>query len=249
MSQQLEQAATLMGQASHLVALTGAGISTPSGIPDFRSPNSGAWATADPMKVASIFAFKYNPQPFFDWIQPLTQLLLAARPNPAHLALAELERRGNLKAIITQNIDNLHGQAGSMRVYELHGHLREATCQNCHQLVSTANLLPKFARDGQIPRCQCGGILKPNIILFGEQLPLSEFRAAEAAMRLADVVLIVGSSLEVSPAAELPTLALANKAKIIIINYQSTHLDTHAEIVIRADVAEALPQIVERLYG
>jgi NAD-dependent deacetylase len=242
--QLLEQATTLVQQAKNIVALTGAGISTPSGIPDFRSPNSGVWDTTDPMTVASIFAFRQNPQYFYNWIRPLAHLLLEAQPNPAHYALAELERRGKLRAVITQNIDDLHGKAGSKTVYELHGHLRAVTCMQCCEVEDALAIVNKFVKDGQIPRHHCGGVLKPNVILFGEQLPVREFLAAEMALRVADLVLIAGSSLEVAPAADLPLLGLEQGAKIVIVNYQPTYLDSRADVVIRADVAEALPQLV-----
>lgn len=247
--QQLEQAATLIQQAKNIVALTGAGISTPSGIPDFRSPTSGVWDTTDPMTVASISAFRQNPQHFYNWIRPLAQLLLEAQPNPAHYALVDLERMGKLRAVITQNIDDLHGKAGSKTVYELHGHLREVTCMQCYEVQEATEIVDKFIKDGDIPRHHCGGVLKPNVILFGEQLPFREVLAAELALRNADLVLIAGSSLEVAPASDLPLLALEQGAKVIVVNYQPTYLDSQADVVIRADVAEALPRIVTLAAG
>lgn len=241
---QIQAAAELIGQARHIVAMTGAGISTPSGIPDFRSPDSGLWDHVDPLAVASIHAFRQRPQAFYKWIHPLARIFLEAKPNPAHYALVELERQGKLKAVITQNIDNLHHRAGSKTVYELHGHLRQATCIQCYKMQDSTPVFEKFVNDGQIPRCQCGGILKPNAILFGEQLPIQEFVSAQLAIKEADLMFIIGSSLEVAPAADLPELALKNKAKIIIINKQSTYLDSSVDLVIRGDVAEILPRIV-----
>ncbi len=243
LTEQIKQAVNFIEQAHNVVALTGAGISTPSGIPDFRSPTSGLWDKVDPISVISIESFRRQPQRFYEWVRPLVKVMTTARPNPAHIALAELERRGKLKAIVTQNIDDLHQQAGSKVVYELHGHLREATCTRCYRLHEIAKLAPKFLADGQIPRCDCGGILKPNIIFFGEQLPYREFMAAQVAIKAADLMLVIGSSLEVAPAADLPFLALENQAKLIIINYQTTHLDRHADLVIRADVAKILPKL------
>ena len=245
LSQQIRQASNLISQARHIVAMTGAGISTRSGIPDFRSPDSGLWDTADPLAVASIFAFRQNPEAFYNWIHPLAGQLLNAQPNPAHYALAELERADKLQAVITQNFDGLHRKAGSKTVYELHGNLREATCIRCYQAQAASQIFEKFVQDGQIPHCDCGGILKPNVILFGEQLPMREFVAAQLAVKAADLMLLVGSSLEVAPASDLPTLALKNRARLIIINYQPTYLDRKADLVIRADVAEVLPQIIE----
>ncbi len=245
LAKHIQQAANLVGQVDQIVALTGAGISTPSGIPDFRSPKSGLWDEIDPMVVASIFAFRQNPQNFYNWIHPLSHLLLEAKPNPAHQALATLERIGKIKAIITQNIDDLHRKAGSKTVYELHGHLREVTCTRCYEILDSTDIFEKFTKDGQVPTHQCGGVLKPNAILFGEQLPVREYLSAEMAIKKADLVLVVGSSLEVAPASDLPEVALDNNAKLIIINFEATYLDERADIVIHADVAEVLPRIVE----
>ena len=244
-NQQIQRAAELISKTQAIVAMTGAGISTPSGIPDFRSPDSGLWEKADPMAVASIYAFRQNPQKFYDWIHPLSHLVLEAKPNAAHYALAELERQGKLKAIITQNIDDLHSKAGSQKVYELHGHLRELTCIQCHQVQDSAAIFQKFVNDGQVPHCHCGGILKPNVILFGEQLPTQEYVSAQLTIEDVDLMLIVGSSLEVAPASDLPELALRNGTKLIIIGLQPTYLDSKAELVIRGDVAEVLPLIVD----
>jgi NAD-dependent deacetylase len=241
----IEQAAALIKKARSIVALTGAGISTPSGIPDFRSPDSGLWERTDPLAVASIYAFRQNPQRFYEWVHPLAHLLLQAEPNPAHYALAALETAGKLQAIITQNIDDLHSKAGSQSIYELHGNLKEATCTRCLAVKPTAGIFEKFVEDGRVPTCHCGGVLKPNVILFGEQLPIREYLAAEMAIKKADLVLVAGSSLEVSPAADLPGLALDNGARLIIVNYQPTHLDAQADVVIHADVAAILPRLVE----
>lgn len=247
LNHQIQQAAALISEAHYMVAMTGAGISTPSGIPDFRSPYSGLWDQADPMAVASIFAFRQSPERFYRWIHPVSHLLLEAKPNPAHQALAALEEMGKLKAIITQNIDDLHSQAGSRVVYHLHGHLREVTCIECSQVLDAGGIFEKFVKDGQAPRHDCGGVLKPNVILFGEQLPVREFLAAELAVKTADLMLVVGSSLEVAPASDLPELALENGAKLIIINDQPTYLDERADLVIHADVAQVLPRLVEKV--
>ena len=244
LNQQIQQAAELIDQAQNVVAMTGAGASTPSGIPDFRSPNSGLWADVDPLEVASIHAFRQSPQQFYTWIHPLSSIFVEARPNPAHFALAQLEQSGKLKAIVTQNIDNLHRQAGSRQIYELHGNLREVTCIQCYRVQDAEPILRQFVKDKQVPKCDCGGVLKPNTILFGEQLPMQAFISAQLAIKAADLMFIVGSSLEVAPASDLPELALANGAGVIIINKQATHLDSHADLVIRGDVAEILPRIV-----
>ena len=241
----IERAAQLILHAWHTVALTGAGHSTPSGIPDFRSPGSGLWEKVNPMAVASIFVFRLQPQAFYDWIRPLVRLMLNAKPNPAHRALAEMEEMGLLQAVITQNIDGLHQRAGSRRVLELHGHMREATCIRCYKVVPARALINKFLADGQVPVCEdCGGVMKPNVILFGEQLPVRVLNEARREARLCDLMLVLGSRLEVAPAADLPMIAHQHGAKVIIVNYQETYLDPQAEVVIHADVAEVLPRIV-----
>jgi NAD-dependent deacetylase len=245
LDQQIQTATTLISQAKHIVAMTGAGISTPSGIPDFRSPQSGLWDHTDPLEVASIFAFRHSPQQFYNWVRPLSSLLLEAKPNPAHFALAALERKGKLKAIITQNIDDLHGKAGSKTVYELHGHMREVTCIECCQTQDSTEVIARFLDDGQVPRHSCGGVLKPNVILYRDQLPVEEFVLAQMAVQASDLMLVVGSSLEVAPASDLPELALENGARLIIINHQTTYLDQQADLVIQADVATILPHIVD----
>ena len=222
-AKKISQAARLIAQGKHVVALTGAGISTPSGIPDFRSAGSGLWERANPMAVASIWGFMEHPQEFYEWVKPLARKILNAEPNPAHWALAQLEARHKLCAIITQNIDNLHQRAGSKRVLEVHGHLREATCIRCYHIMPAKTLIEKFLRDGQVPRCsKCGSVMKPNVVLFGEMLPVSVINDAEDEARLCDVMLVAGSSLEVAPAAELPLIAKKNGAALIIVNHTST---------------------------
>jgi len=249
---QIEQAARLIVEAEYVVSVTGAGHSTPSGIPDFRSPESGLWTSSNPMEVASIFGFRQRPESFFEWVRPMVKTLLMAKPNPAHNALADLEAMGCMKAVITQNIDGLHQQAGSQRVLELHGHIREATCIRCYQTAPSDAFLSDFVESGQIPRCSsCGGIMKPNVILFGEQLPISALNAAWREVRACDLVLVAGSSLSVAPACELPMTAVMHGAKAIVVNYQPTDLDPMAHVVIHQDVAVVLPRIAAlcRQYG
>ncbi|ETW98193.1 SIR2 family NAD-dependent protein deacylase [Candidatus Entotheonella palauensis] len=241
----IQTATELVRQATHIVALTGAGISTPSGIPDFRSADSGLWEQADPMVVASLQAFLHDPHPFYAWFRPLLDTIMQARPNPAHQALARLESAGKLKAVVTQNIDDLHRKAGSRTVYELHGHLREMTCMRCQQVDLAAPVISAFMADGNVPRHHCGGFLKPNVIFFGELLPQQTYSASVTTLQHADVVVVVGSSMEVAPASELPLVALRRGAKLIIVNYDATPWDTRADVVIHADAAEVLPLIAE----
>lgn len=247
LDEKIRHAAQLIHQSRHVVAFTGAGHSTASGIPDFRSPDSGLWEKHNPMLVASIWAFRLNPKSFYEWVRPLTDTLLKAVPNAAHVALAELEEMSYLKAIITQNIDNLHQRAGSRRVLELHGHLREATCIRCYKVVPVDARLEQFIREGKIPRCTCGGVLKPNVILFGEQLPIRVLNRAMDEARRCDLIMVAGSSLEVTPAADIPFLAVESGARAIIVNLQPTSFDSKADVVIRGDVAEILPRFVETI--
>lgn len=243
----IQEVADLLRASRSAVAFTGAGISTPSGIPDFRDPESGLWSHADPLRVASIHSFRQQPQAFYDWVYPLAKRILTAQPNPAHLALAELETSGVLKCVITQNIDMLHTRAGSVNVHEIHGSLSEATCTHCFRAYSGEQVLARFLQDGQTPLCpRCGGVIKPNVILFGEQLPYRPIQAAREAARCADVMLVIGSSLEVAPARDLPQYAMRNRAHLIIINLTPTDFDRYAFAVFHADAAEVLPTITTR---
>jgi NAD-dependent deacetylase len=242
----ITRAAELLRGADCAVALTGAGHSTPSGIPDFRSPGSGLWNRVDPLMVATLSTFRLRPQAFYDWIRPLARVMLETQPNPAHHALAQLEAAGLLKSVITQNIDGLHQKAGSQQVHEVHGNMREATCMRCYQVVPSDSLISEFVESGEVPRCTCGGVMKPNIILFGEQLPLHVLTAARQDTTDCDLMLVIGSSLTVEPVADLPLMALGHGARLIIVNYQPTHLDERADVLIHADLAEVMPRVAEK---
>jgi NAD-dependent deacetylase len=245
MDKEIEQAARLLTQAKYAIALTGAGISTPSGIPDFRSFGSGLWEQVDPFEVATIHAFRQRPQAFYDWVRPLVKVVMDAEPNAAHLALAELGEQGIIKQVITQNIDGLHQRARSEAVIEVHGHLRQATCIRCYTSVPAEPLICDFVETRALPRCTaCNGVMKPDVILFGEQLPAHALIAAQQAARKSDVMIVAGSSLEVAPAGDLPLLAKQRGSKLIFVNLGPTHLDDSADVIIRADVVDALPRIV-----
>lgn len=241
--QGVREAARLLRQARHAVALTGAGISTPSGVPDFRSPTTGLWRHVDPLLVASIWAFRVSPRKFFDWMRPLARTLLEARPNPAHEALARLEEAGLLQAVITQNIDGLHQKAGSRTVLELHGHIRTATCTRCYRTYPSEAFLPAYLEAGEVPRCGCGGILKPDVILLGEDLPREAYQQAVHEARTCDLMLVAGTSLEVAPASDLPFLAQRRGVPVIVVNLDPTPLDPLATVVLHADVALVLPAL------
>lgn len=246
----IARAAALLREARYAVALTGAGSSTPSGIPDFRTPGIGLWERADPMEVASLYAFRQDPESFYRWLRPLAVALLMAEPNAGHRALAELEAEGWLRAIITQNIDDLHQRAGSREVLELHGHLRELTCIGCYRVVPVGELAVDFVSSGEVPRCEaCGGVLKPNVVLFGEQLPIQVVNAAMAHVRRADLMLVAGSSLEVMPASHLPLIVHEHAGRLIVVNLMPTYIDDVADVVIRGDVVDVLPRIARACGG
>lgn len=240
----IEHAAVLLREACYAVVLTGAGMSTPSGIPDFRTPELGLWESTDPMEVVSLYAFRRDPQKFYDWMRPMVKTILTADPNPGHRALTKLEESGFLKAIITQNIDDLHQRAGSHEVLELHGHIRKATCISCYRTQPTGELLKDFLGSGAIPHCPvCGGVMKPNVVLLGEQLPVTVINAAMGHIRQADLMLIAGSSLEVLPVSRLPLQVHERSGRLVMVNLTPTYVDELADVVIHADIADALPAL------
>ncbi len=245
---EFQQALALWREAKNTVVLTGAGSSTPSGIPDFRSAGSGLWTRYLPMEVASLTAFQRHPERFFEWLRPLADHMLRAEPNPAHYALAQAEAQGRIHVIITQNIDGLHQRAGSRNVLEVHGTLNTMTCIGCYQQYDSADFAPAYLESGVIPRCPaCGRILKPDAILFEEQLPAVTWTKARQACEHCDLMIVLGSSLVVMPVASLPLKALKNGADLIIINLTETYLDDQASAVLRGDVAEILPALTTEL--
>lgn len=247
----LEDAAGLFRKAKRIVILTGAGVSTPSGIPDFRSEGSGLWSRDEPMEVASLNTFRTAPEKFFHWFRPLAGHIFNAQPNPAHTCLSELEQTGMIITIVTQNIDGLHQKAGSKKVLELHGTLRTLSCTQCYKQFDSSPFLPPYVEDGIIPHCPaCNGVLKPDVVLFGEQLPHSAWNEAQKETRQADLMLVAGSSLEVLPVAGLPMQAIDRGAHLIVINNTPTYISSRADIVLTDDVAAALPEISNRvLHG
>ena len=244
----LDKAVTLIKNAQFTVALTGAGSSTPSGIPDFRSSGSGLWTRFSPMEVASLTAFRLDPERFFEWLRPLATNILAAKPNPAHFALAQMEEHKYLNTIITQNIDGLHQRAGSVNVLQIHGTLDTMTCIGCYQQVSANGYAASYIDNGRIPHCDaCGNYLKPDVVLFEEQLPARIWLKARRATQSCDLMIVAGTSLVVSPAAQLPERAKNNRARIIIINKSSTYMDEFADVVIHGDMADILPEITMKI--
>lgn len=240
--------ARLIAGSARVVALTGAGISVPSGIPDFRSPGSGLWAGVDPMEVAHVDRFRRDPGAFWGLYGPRFAMLADKRPNPAHAALAELEARGMVEAVITQNIDGLHQEAGSREVIEVHGSAASASCLVCDERHSRAGVLERLgsAPDG-IPRCDAGHPLKPDVVLFGDVLPAAAIGRAWELAGAADLMLCVGSSLEVHPVAQLPGLTLDAGGKLAIVTRSATPYDFRASIRLGGDVAAELSAVVAEL--
>jgi NAD-dependent deacetylase len=241
-------AADIIRSSQRGVVLTGAGVSTPSGIPDFRSPNSGLWEQYDPFEVASLSTFRYNPIRFYQWMRTLATGIQEASPNPAHYGLAKLEEAGYIQTVITQNIDRLHHRAGSKNVLEVHGSMGTLTSTRCYRTVSSQGYLEAYLLDGEIPYCpDCHNVLKPDLVLMGEQLPARTWLKAQEACKKCDLLIVAGSSLEVLPVAGLPMRALENGAHLILINHSTTYLDVRADVVLHEDVAEIIPLIVAEL--
>jgi NAD-dependent deacetylase len=247
----IQKASRLIKEADYCVALTGAGISTPSGIPDFRSPGSGIWTKYSPMEVASLSAFRYYPMRFYEWIRPFVKSLFLAEPNPAHIALARLEEGNHLRSVITQNIDALHQRAGSKKVIEVHGTYQTLTCLGCYrQLQATDEFLADFLDQEENPHCpHCGNLLKPDIILYEEQLPAQTWREAREEVLACDLLLVLGSTLTVTPVCDLPLTALGREAKVIILNRTNTHLDHLAAVYIQGEIEEILPIIADKVLN
>ena len=239
--------AELIRSCQPVVALTGAGISVPSGIPDFRTPLTGLWANVDPMEVAHISVWRRDPARFWDFYGQRFAALDGKQPNGAHLALAELERRGLLAGVITQNIDGLHAAAGT-RAVEVHGSIRTASCLSCGMRVSLAETRARIALDEDgVPRCDRGHPFKPDVVLFGELLPADAMERAQALADGAGLLLVVGSSLEVYPVAGLPADTLARGGRLAIVTRSATPYDREASVKLGGDVVEELSAVVASL--
>jgi NAD-dependent protein deacetylase/lipoamidase len=240
--------ASLIRDANRVVALTGAGISVPSGIPDFRTPETGLWENVDPMEVAHIDVFHRDPERFWSFYSARFHILAGKEPNRAHAALAELERRGHLEAVVTQNIDRLHARAGTQELIELHGTIEHSSCLRCGRRYPLAEVERRLADDRSgVPRCDCGAPLKPGVVLFGEMLPAAAISRAQSLAARADLLLCIGSSLEVHPAAALPQLTLERGGRLAIITTGPTPYDSVATVRLRGDVVEELEAVLELL--
>lgn len=232
--------ATLVQRSTRVYALTGAGCSTDSGIPDFRSPGTGLWEKVDPTKYSTAEVLYSDPVSFYKLGFARFKNLISARPNPGHYALAEMEKLGFLNGLITQNIDGLHVKAGSKRIWEVHGHLRTASCTGCGASYSFQDLLDKLAAKEIPPRCTCREMLRPDVVLFGDSMADSYFEAEQALRAGCDLMIAAGTSLSVYPVAGLPRLA----QKLAIINLQPTPFDREAAVVIRENTSLVLGDLL-----
>ena len=240
--------AELIRRRQPCVVLTGAGVSTESGIPDFRSP-TGLWAKFDPLEYGSIEAFRRDPHKVWSFYKPRISMLTEAEPNPAHHALAELEDLGFVDAIVTQNIDRLHERAGSTEVVEVHGSIRTCSCPLCGERYGLERVLELLA-EADAPACAaCGEILKPDVVFFGELLQPAQMERAFELARRARLLLVVGSALEVHPVAGLPQETLDAGGELAIVNLGPTRFDAQASLSLESSAGEVLSTVVARLRG
>jgi NAD-dependent deacetylase len=238
--------ASLIRERGPALVLTGAGMSTESGIPDFRSA-SGIWAEVDPFDVASIDAFRRDPLRVWRWYGPRIGGLLAAEPNAGHLALAALERAGHVRAVVTQNIDLLHARAGSADVIEVHGSIARFPCLACGGVETLDGVLAQL-ETREAPVCgSCGAIVKPGVVMFGELLPADAMERAEGLARESGLLLVVGSSLQVWPVAGLPETTVRAGGALAILNLEATPVDGRAEVVVRGPSAPVLDEVAPTL--
>lgn len=235
-STDVERLAELICQSRSTVVLTGAGISVPSGIPDFRTPETGLWANVDPMEVAHIDVFERDPARFWSYYRPRFQSLGDKRPNAAHEALVELERRGLIEGVITQNIDRLHSAAGSREVVEVHGSIATSACRRCGTSYGLDEMDALFDADGVAFCASCTGPVKPNVVLFGEMLPEVAMRRAQELAEAAELLICAGSSLAVYPVAGLPALTLEQGGKLAIVTKGPTPYDAEAALRLEGEI-------------
>jgi NAD-dependent deacetylase len=242
---QAERLAELLSSAERAVVLTGAGISVPSGIPDFRSPGTGLWADVDPMEVAHIDAWRRDPDRFWEFYGERFASLVDTRPNRAHEIVAELERRGLVRGVITQNIDRLHRMAGSERIVEVHGSIEWSRCMQCAGRVALERVIEMLAAGGGAPEClACIAPLKPDVVLFGEMLPEAAMFEAQTLAGEADLMVAIGSSLTVYPVAGLPGMTLATGGRLALVTEGETPYDGEAEVRLGGDVVAELEAVL-----
>ncbi len=243
-AEKIDRLSDLIKEHKRFYVLTGAGVSTASGVPDFRSPGTGLWEKIDPIATSSVEVLYNNPRLFYEAAFTRFAKISSAEPNQGHYMLARLEKLGYLRGLITQNIDGLHVQAGSKKVWEVHGHLRSGYCLGCKKKYPFEALVQQVELKRIPPVCQiCHSMLRPDVVLFGDPMPAFFFELNQEIQTDCDFMLVVGSSLVVYPVADLPRLA----KKLAIINNQPTDYDGRAEMVIREDISQVLNDLVEKL--
>jgi NAD-dependent deacetylase len=243
-----ERLAELLRSSERAVVLTGAGISVPSGIPDFRSPGKGLWEKVNPMEVAHIDVFRREPDRFWHFYGDRFASLKDVRPNRAHEVVAELEARGLVRGVITQNIDRLHARAGSRNVIEVHGSIEWCVCPECGGKVGIDRVMEHLSDHAGAPECEaCIAPLKPNVVLFGELLPEQAMADAYSLATEADLILCIGSSLEVYPVASLPGITRDGGGRVAIVTQGPTAYDRDADVKLQGDVVEELEAVLDAL--
>jgi len=238
----LEEAAKYIANSATTIALSGAGISVDSGIPDFRS-SGGLWERFDPMDYAHIQSFLQDPMRVWGMLAEMRDLVTNSKPNPGHIALAKLQELGRMQAIITQNIDNLHQKAGNNEVIEFHGNSQHLTCLVCGTKYDEKN-----QPENNPPTCTCGNILKPDIVFFGETIPPEAYQRSVIFAEMADVMLVVGTSAQVAPANMLPSITRNQNGIIIEVNLEKTHLSRdYGAIFLEGNTSEVLPELANKV--
>lgn len=243
--EKIEKLAELILNSNYIVALTGAGMSTESGIADFRSPGTGLWEKVDPYEFASIHSYVANTSKNLEFMLETGRQIFSARPNKGHKALTRLQKLGKLNGVLTQNIDRLHHKAKTKNIIEFHGNAYEAKCMTCGHVYEITFMVNQVMKGNYSPSCEkCRGMLKPNAIFFGEPLESTTLEAADAMITECNLLLVLGSSLVVYPVAFYPQKILSLGAKLAIINIQETDMDSVAQVVIHEKIGDVLPKVV-----
>jgi NAD-dependent deacetylase len=248
LEEKIEKVVELIHKSQNIVILTGAGMSTESGIADFRSPNTGLWEKVDPYEFGSINSYVANTSKNLKFMLEMGMNIFRAKPNKGHKAITKLQKMGKLKGVITQNIDGLHQKAHTKNIVELHGTANESRCIRCHKVFPITTMINQVMQGNYSPSCEiCNGLLKPNAIFFGEPLLSETLINADKMIEDCDLMIVLGSSLLVYPAASYPDKVLSLGVKLVIINIQETHIDRYADVVIHDKIGEIFPIIVEKV--